>query len=48
MGGRAVLEGPRQEGREERTPVHVRVGVEAMEGLLRKLDAIQGQMDRLQ
>ena len=36
------------EGREERTPVHVRVGVEAMEGLLRKLDAIQGQMDRLQ
>jgi hypothetical protein len=30
-----------------RTPVQVQLDAEAMAGLLRKLDVIQGQMDRL-
>jgi len=34
-------------GADARTPVHVRLGVEEMGGLLNKLDTIQAQMDKL-
>jgi len=35
------------EGKEVRTPVHARLSIDEMAGLLRKLDTVQGQMDRL-
>ena len=38
---------PVPEGTDRRTPVHVRLGTEAMAGLLGKLDTIQAQMDKL-